>query len=416
LVSPSGAELWKAVANRLLALFAIWTTAALVWHYKRLTVRHHLAEQRALRSERQFRAAIESSPTGMLLVNPEGRIVVVNREAERLLGYARDELLNRPVEALLPQVAGEARAMHRAAFVAERWSRRLGAGREVTAVDKQGREIPIEAGLARVDTPDGVLALVTVVDLTARKQLEQARSEQALARVLVEAEEAQRKHIAREIHDALGQVLTALKLDIGWLAKQLSAAQPELHGRAVEMAQLAAGAIDEVRRLSAALRPSILDDQGLLAAIRWLVSDFEKHSGLHFRLALPDADIPWNAERCTVAFRVLQEALSNVVHHAKAKTVSVTLWREEQGDGLLDISDDGCGIDTERAARPGALGLISMRERALLQDGKLTVNGIAGAGTTVLLRMPCRLDEPVADALLPPAQDAAIAQTAEGRT
>ena len=182
----------------------------------------------------------------------------------------------------------------------------MGAGREVTGVDHLGRTLQLEIGLAKIETPDGQFILATVLDVGDRKLLEQARSARALAQRLVDAEEAQRKRIAQEIHDALGQALTALKLDIGWIAKHLSVGRAGLYARTIAMEELAARTIEEVRRISAELRPAILDDQGLLAAIRWQVGDFQKRSGLRCALALPDAEITWGAERSTVAFRVLR--------------------------------------------------------------------------------------------------------------
>jgi signal transduction histidine kinase len=254
--------------------------------------------------------------------------------------------------------------------------------------------LSVETGLARIETPDGEFVLSTVTDVSERKRLEQARQARVLALRLLEAEEAQRKRMAREIHDALGQALTALKLDIAWLAGRLPEDDASLRTRAKAMEELASSTIQEVRRLSAELRPAILDDYGLLAAIRWQVGDFEKRTGLRYALALPAAEIAWGEERCTAAFRILQEALTNVVRHAQAEKVTVALWQEKQGDLVLEVRDDGRGISTEQASAPDSLGLLGMRERALLHDGTLTVAGGPGGGTTVTLRMPCESVRP----------------------
>jgi signal transduction histidine kinase len=292
----------------------------------------------------------------------------------------------------------------------------MGSGREVNGLDKQGRIVPLEVGLARLETPEGEFVLATVIDVSERKMLEHARGAQAVARRLVDAEEAQRKHMAREIHDALGQALTALKLDIGWMARHLTEGQADLHVRAIEMEELTGRTIDEVRRLSAELRPAILDDQGLPAAIRWQVGDFEKRSGLRCALALPEADVGWGTERCTVAFRVLQESLTNVARHAQATKVSVALWREQQGEAVLEVRDDGRGINPEVAARPGGLGLLGMRERATLHAGSLTVSRAEEGGTTVLLRMPCTPDDTGREARPRASHDANLARGIEEST
>jgi len=130
--------------------------------------------------------------------------------------------------------------------------------------------------------------------------------------------------------------------------------------------------------------------------------------------ALPDAEIPWDAEHRTVVFRVLQESLTNVARHACAHKVSVALWREHEGDALLEVSDDGDGIDAGLGARPGALGLVGMRERAQLCGGSLTVTGVAGGGTTVLLRLPCQPNEPQDEGRHRVGDDA-VAQAAEAK-
>jgi signal transduction histidine kinase len=155
------------------------------------------------------------------------------------------------------------------------------------------------------------------------------------------------------------------------------------------MEGLATDTIREVRRLSAELRPTVLDDHGLLAAIRGQVGDFEKRTGLRCTLALPAREICWGEERCTAAFRVLQEALTNVMRHARAEKIAVALWQEEQGDAVLEVRDDGCGISAEQALGTGSLGLLGMRERALLHGGTLAIDGVPGGGTTLTLRMPC---------------------------
>jgi signal transduction histidine kinase len=204
----------------------------------------------------------------------------------------------------------------------------------------------------------------------------------------VETEEALRKRLAREIHDALGQALTAMKLDIGWLAGRLLDAPEPMRVRVAAMEALASSTIAEVRRLSAELRPSVLDDQGLFSAMRWQVGDFEKRSGLRCTLDMPEAETPWGSDSSTVVYRVLQESLTNVVRHARASQVVISLRHEEGGDAVLQVRDDGRGFNLAQATRPDAMGLLGMRERAQLHGGSLTVVATPGAGTTVTLSMP----------------------------
>jgi PAS domain S-box-containing protein len=387
---PDG-ELWKALTNRVLAVFAIWVTGALVLHQKHLSARRSWAEERAARSEQQVRLAVESSPTGMLLVDRGGRIVLINAEIEQVFGYKRDELQGQPVEILVPKRYREEHPSHRKAFMAELERRRVGSGREVRGVRKDGREVDIEIGLAHFEARGGEFVLCTVADVSNRKHLEEARQQRTLALRLFAAEEAQRRRMARNIHDALGQALTALKLDIGWLAAHFPEDDATLHARTKAMEELVTDTIQEVRRLSAELQPAILDDCGLLAAIRWQVDDVEKRTGLHCALTLPTREICWGEDSCAAAFRILQEALTNIVRHAGAEKVAVALWQEEQGDAVLEVRDDGCGIGTEQVFATGSLGLLGMRERARLLGGTLTIDRVPGGGTTLTLRMPREL-------------------------
>lgn len=216
-----------------------------------------------------------------------------------------------------------------------------------------------------------------------------SRRQAAQTRRLSDAEEALRRRIACDLHDALGQPLTAMKLDVDWIFRHLEPHQTDLSARMAAMDVLIAQTIAEVRRLSAELRPAVLDDQGLLAAIRWLVVDFQRHGGATCDLRLPDVAPDWGPRRRTAAFRVLQEALTNVARHAQARRVQVGLWTDRAGAALLEICDDGKGICAEAVSRSLGLGLSSMRERARLHGGALLVRGAPGAGTTVRLRLPC---------------------------
>jgi len=392
--SPLGGEPWKVLANRVIAVFAIWVTGALVLHQKRLRAHRSRAEERAARSEQQVRLAVESSPTGMLLVDRGGRIVLINAEIERLFGFKRAELQGQPVEILVPERYREEHPSHRAAFLAEPERRRVGSGREVRGVRKDGREVDIEVGLAHFEARGGEFVLCTIADVSDRKHLEEARQERrerVLAFRQLAAEEALRRRMARNIHDVLGQALTALKLDIGWLAARFPEDDATLRARTKAMEELVTDTIQEVRRLSAELQPAILDDCGLLAAIRWQVDDVEKRTGLHCALTLPTREICWGEDRCAAAFRILQEALTNIVRHAGAEKVAVALWQEEQGDAVLEVRDDGCGIGTEQVFATGSLGLLGMRERARLLGGTLTIDRVPEGGTTLTLRMPREL-------------------------
>jgi signal transduction histidine kinase len=236
----------------------------------------------------------------------------------------------------------------------------------------------------------GYLSLLR--DVTERKRSEEqlrATSEQlrALAARLQSAREDERTYVAREIHDELGQACTALKMDLVLLVQQLPKNKRRLHERAQSMVKLIDDMIHTLRRLASELRPGTLDDLGLLAAIEWQAQEFESRSGIKCHLALPQADIALDSDRSTAIFRIFQETLTNVARHANATRVNVRLV----GDAVrltLEVTDNGKGIDETRASAHHSLGLLGMRERALLLGGEFNVAGVPGQGTTVTVRVP----------------------------
>jgi signal transduction histidine kinase len=199
--------------------------------------------------------------------------------------------------------------------------------------------------------------------------------------------EEERKRISREIHDELGQTLTALKLDLSWLGKKLCKEQNVLCEKTGSMTALIDSIILTVQRVSAELRPSMLDDLGLKEAMEWEMKEFQGRTGIagEFRCDLTDLD--GDMERRTTIFRIFQEALTNVARHSQASRVSVTV--EETADTLaLSIGDNGRGITDKEIADPKSLGLIGIRERVRLRGGKVRINGSRDKGTMVRVIIP----------------------------
>jgi PAS domain S-box-containing protein len=197
--------------------------------------------------------------------------------------------------------------------------------------------------------------------------------------------EEERTNIAREIHDELGQALTALKLDIAWVARR---SQGEVAGKLTEMSRTADDIIGTVRRISAELRPGILDAIGLRAALEWQADEITKRSGVVCNIDSRVGDLQLERSLATTVFRIFQEATTNVVRHAKATRIDVTLWLE-RGNLRLDIADDGVGVP-EIAPRNSALGLLGMRERARHAGGDCTIRRRHPQGTIVSLSVPLR--------------------------
>lgn len=214
----------------------------------------------------------------------------------------------------------------------------------------------------------------------------------ALNAHLQKVREEERARIAREIHDELGQTLTALNLDVAVLEKQLlKAAEKYRVPLPIEMVRSLLGLVEssirDVRRLAFELRPDVLDSLGLPSALDWQAKDFQARSGIPCDIELPVEAFSVDQETSTAIFRILQESLTNIVRHAQAKHVSITL-KESEGMAILEIRDDGKGINEEEIVGKRSIGLLGMRERAMALGGEFYIAGSPGNGTQVTVRMP----------------------------
>ncbi len=231
----------------------------------------------------------------------------------------------------------------------------------------------------------------TIMDVTERKLAEQERQRsfdqlRALTARLQSAREEERTRVAREIHDELGQALTSIKIDFSSWVHELPGEhrRTERIDRILEMIDQT---IKSVRRIATELRPGILDDLGLLAAIEWAAEQFETRTGTKCRPKLPELNLPFDRERDTALFRILQETLTNVARHAEATCVDIHLTKDSESV-RLKVCDNGRGITLEQLSAPSSLGIRGMRERVLLLGGELAVSSSPGEGTTVLATVP----------------------------
>jgi len=248
--------------------------------------------------------------------------------------------------------------------------------------------------LSPVKEPDGSIKAVTVVskDITERKlaekEIKNSREQlRNLAAYLQSVRETERKTIAREIHDELAQALTALKMDISWLGKKLPKDQKTLLEKTQAMTKLTDTTIKTVKRVSTELRPGLLDDLGLVAAIEWQAGEFQDRTGITCELTVDPEDFIVDPDRSTAIFRIFQETLTNIARHAKAKRVTASL-KEKDGTLELKVKDNGKGITEKQISDPKSFGLIGMRERAISWGGEVKISGIPDKGTTVEVRIP----------------------------
>ena len=219
-----------------------------------------------------------------------------------------------------------------------------------------------------------------------RNSREQLR---ALAGHLQSVREDERSRIAREIHDALGQPLAGLRIDLALLATRLPADQAPLLERMRAMLALADSTIHSVRQITTDLRPSLLDDFGLVAAIEWQAQEFQARTGVGCEFVSDQPELVLPSELGTALFRISQEVLSNVARHARATQVSIRLQQEPE-HVVLSVTDNGRGITDQEITNPTSLGLLGMRERAILLGGEVSIMGRPGKGTTITVRIPLK--------------------------
>ncbi|HWI41590.1 MAG TPA: ATP-binding protein [Verrucomicrobiae bacterium] len=231
-----------------------------------------------------------------------------------------------------------------------------------------------------------------VIALQQKAEEDLTRSRQELRDLnahLQSVRERERTRISREIHDELGQSLTALKLDTSWLSKRLNPEQVPLAEKTSSMITLIDSVIGTVKRLAAELRPGILDDLGLPAAIEWEMKQFAGRTGIDCRAEFIPPDFTTDVERSTTLFRVFQETLTNIARHAEASEVRVLVQKE--GETLtMVVSDNGRGISEAELRGSKSLGLLGMRERIHLLNGRVVISGSPGEGTSVTVTVPAR--------------------------
>jgi two-component system sensor histidine kinase UhpB len=348
-------------------------------------------------AQTKLRQTLQASNTGLWDWNTVTNEVEFTPEWKRQLGYEDHEIAGRFEEweaRLHPEDQERALAYVRAYL--EKPEREYAQEFRLQHKDGSYRWIASRASFAL--EPDGrrVRLLGSHMDITDRK-----RSEEQLQRTLGElrtlsqrldvVREEERTRIARELHDELGVRLTCLKLDLAWLQSlMVRESLPPRDKMAEKLHSMTAevdATIASVQRLVVELRPGILDDLGLVAAIEWQCQDFERRSGTPCVCKASQEKIVLDGAHATAAFRICQEALTNVARHAKATSIRV-LIEQINGELLLEIQDDGQGIRTEQLTDSASSGLLGMRERASSLGGHVGIDSWLGKGTTVTLRLP----------------------------
>jgi two-component system sensor histidine kinase UhpB len=351
----------------------------------RHTLRNMLKE-----SEERYKALFDRSLSYIYLHDFSGKFIDANDAALNALGYQRKEILPLNFASLLdksqmPKAAQSLEEIIRTGHQKkpdEYKLRRKDGGyiwveTEGSLIYKDGKPYAIQ-GIGR-DITEKKMA-----EETLKESREQLRS---LAAHLQSIREEERTVVAREIHDELGQVLTAIKMDLSWLNKRMPEKQDLLFKKTKSMSELIDSTIQTVQRISSQLRPGLLDDIGILAAIEWQAEEFKKRTGIACELSVSSQDITLDSERSTAIFRIFQETLTNITRHANATKVKVNLLKK--GNRLeLKIKDNGKGISKEKISDPQSLGLVGIQERVHFLGGTVTIKGIQGKGTTIAISIP----------------------------
>lgn len=337
-----------------------------------------------------FESAINNLSSGVVITDPgqpDNPIIFVNPAFTTITGYSSGEACNRNCRFLQgadtdPQILKEMRT----AIKDRRPFRGL-----VQNYRKDGSIFSNGLVITPVFGAAGELLHFVGLMNDVSSSREQLR---ALAARLTQVREDERTQISREIHDVLGQSLTGLKMDLSWLGKRASTVPDNdlaelVDDKVQDMCRLVDATIGTVRKIATQLRPGLLDDLGLEAAAEWQVQEFQNRSGIACRFISRLGEVEMSSDSSTALFRILNEALTNVARHAEATRVEVRL--KVQGNcAVLRVKDNGRGISTREASNTRSLGLLGMRERALLVGGTVDVEGTPRKGTTVTVSVPLR--------------------------
>ena len=384
-------------------------------------------EREVQEGEERFRLLVRGvKDYAIFMMDPNGYIVSWNEGAERLKGYREEEILGKHFsvfhlpesiqegkpEAILKEAASSG-SCEDDGWRVRRDGSRFWANVVITALrDDKGnlcgfakvtRDVAErrkrEEALWEVNEKlelrlkQRAVELLKVNEKLRAEVSERERAQEqyrALAARQEKVREQERTNVAREMHDELGQLCTALNMDLAWITQRLPQEQSRLRERTESALALVSNLIQSVRRISAELRPSTLDSLGLVAAMEWQAQEFQSRTGIPCQVVLPEQEVALDQERSTAIFRIFQETLTNIARHAQATSVQATVVLAEESV-LLVVHDDGKGFDASNAIRRGSPGLLGMQERAHMIGGEFKISSAAGNGTTVSVQIPFRV-------------------------
>lgn len=344
-----------------------------------------------VRAKDRMQTVLDNVADGIIVFDRDGSIVTANPAARRIFCRSPEEIARLRVQEILPgNCRDDCRGCRRECSSLPQLQQQFGTAGETTGW-RGDVSFPVELAITEAEWEGRGVFIAILRDISQRVKdqavlRESERRLRELSAHLESVREEERTRIAREMHDELGQLLTALKMDIAGVRSSVGGLQPALADEMQSMSALVDTTIESVRRIAADLRPAVLD-LGLVAALEWLAQRFETHTGIACVLDMEGGEICLDMNRTAAVYRILQESLTNVARHAGATSVVIALgW---QNDLLrLTVQDNGKGIDADSQRRHGRFGLIGIRERVHLLGGELRIEGLPGKGTTLAVQLP----------------------------
>ncbi|WP_244851478.1 PAS domain-containing sensor histidine kinase [Caballeronia sp. SL2Y3] len=357
---------------------------------------HGVAPALATLPQARLDGIIRATTEAIITVDSQQRIVLFNPMAERVFRCPASEAIGASLSRFIPERYRTAHEEQVRRFGQTGVSdRQMGAQRVLYGLRADGEEFPVEASISQIDDIDGKLFTVILRDVTQRveaeAELQRSREElRALSANLQHEREKERTRIARELHDDVGQTLSALKMDVAALEARLNASaapRDDVAGQLARMRRAIDGNIASLRRIAAHQRPVMLDDLGLAAAIDWLVDDFTQRQGIDVECEFGTGEIAFNTNAATAVFRIIEEALDNVALHARASRVKLSLGADD-AHCVLRVEDDGVGAPALPGANGKSFGLLGVRERANALGGTVLIESNPDDGFALTVRLP----------------------------